>query len=238
MCGQGGDSLGGKTSHCTASHDRLQQAACSNFNTVEGKSRVSAAGLRPPLHGPVCATHLLLSLLLACRYDEEVCTLHNAAAAGTAAERFLTGSAAAAAAAAVSAAVTSLSFRTGGSVTDPRWATHPACGALLRHMTALLHSCADMLCFCSGPLCVSLCVSALCDAAVGNGLPLLAAGGSAGVVALWNLEQRCLHHVVRDAHDSALTGLHFFAGEPRLMSAGADNSIKQWVSRRRRACCA
>jgi U3 small nucleolar RNA-associated protein 21 len=67
-------------------------------------------------------------------------------------------------------------------------------------------------------------------AATGNGLPLLAAGGSAGVVALWNLEQRCLHHVVRDAHDAALTGLHFFAGEPRLLSAGADNSVKQWVS--------
>jgi U3 small nucleolar RNA-associated protein 21 len=59
---------------------------------------------------------------------------------------------------------------------------------------------------------------------------LLAAGGSAGVVALWNLEQRCLHHVVRDAHDAPLLGLHFFAGEPRLMSSGADNSIKQWVS--------
>lgn len=50
------------------------------------------------------------------------------------------------------------------------------------------------------------------------------------MVALWNLEQRCLHHVVRDAHDAPLLGLHFFAGEPRLMSSGADNSIKQWVS--------
>jgi hypothetical protein len=110
------------------------------------------------------------------RFDEELCTLHNAAAAGTAAERFLTGSKAALAAAAASPAVTSLAFRTGA------------------------------------------------------GLPLLAVGGSAGVVALWNLEQRCLHHVLRDAHDGALTALHFFAGEPRLMSAAADNSVKQWVS--------
>jgi U3 small nucleolar RNA-associated protein 21 len=66
--------------------------------------------------------------------------------------------------------------------------------------------------------------------AAGQGLPLLAAGGSAGVVALWSLEGRCLHHVIRDAHDRPLLGLHFFAGEPLLMSSAGDNSIKQWVS--------
>ncbi|KAF8055387.1 WDR36 [Scenedesmus sp. PABB004] len=109
------------------------------------------------------------------RYDEQVLALSNAAAAGTAAARFLAGSAAAAAAAAASVAVTALSFRTG------------------------------------------------------QGLPLLAVGGAAGLVALWNLEGRCLHAVLRDAHDAALLGLHFFAGEPRLMSSAADNSIKQWV---------
>lgn len=65
----------------------------------------------------------------------------------------------------------------------------------------------------------------------GSGLPLLAAGGAGGVIALWNLEQRCLHHVIRDAHDKPLLSLHFFAGEPLLMSAAGDNSIKQWVSR-------
>ncbi|KAF6265106.1 WD40 repeat-like protein [Scenedesmus sp. NREL 46B-D3] len=99
------------------------------------------------------------------RFDEQVMVLHNAAAAGTSAGRFLQGTAAANAAAASSAA----------------------------------------------------------------GLPLLAAGGSAGIVALWNLEGRCLHHVVRDAHDRPLLGLHFFAGEPLLMSSAGDNSIKQWV---------
>jgi U3 small nucleolar RNA-associated protein 21 len=35
--------------------------------------------------------------------------------------------------------------------------------------------------------------------------------------------------VLRDAHDATLTSLHFFAGEPRLMSAAADNSVKQWL---------
>jgi U3 small nucleolar RNA-associated protein 21 len=75
---------------------------------------------------------------------------------------------------------------------------------------------------------MSFCSSTLC--AAGQGLPLLAAGGSAGVVALWSLEGRCLHHVIRDAHDRPLLGLHFFAGEPLLMSSAGDNSIKQWVS--------
>ncbi|WIA38106.1 hypothetical protein OEZ86_001468 [Tetradesmus obliquus] len=109
------------------------------------------------------------------RYDEQVMVLHNAAAAGTGAARFLQGTAAANTAAASSAAVTCLSFRTG------------------------------------------------------QGLPLLAVGGSAGLIALWNLEGRCLHHVIRDAHDRPLLGLHFFAGEPLLMSSAGDNSIKQWV---------
>jgi U3 small nucleolar RNA-associated protein 21 len=38
-----------------------------------------------------------------------------------------------------------------------------------------------------------------------------------------------LQTVLRDAHDAPLTSLHFFAGEPRLMSAAADNSVKQWL---------
>ena len=49
----------------------------------------------------------------------------------------------------------------------------------------------------------------------------------------WRLQVTCQHHplqtVLRDAHDASLTSLHFFAGEPRLMSAAADNSVKQWL---------
>ena len=30
-------------------------------------------------------------------------------------------------------------------------------------------------------------------------------------------------------HDAPVTALHFFPGEPRLMSAGGDNAMKQWV---------
>ena len=55
----------------------------------------------------------------------------------------------------------------------------------------------------------------------GAGVPLMAAGGGAGVVTVWDLEARKLHTIIRDAHDAPVTRLHFFPGEPRLMSAGA-----------------
>jgi U3 small nucleolar RNA-associated protein 21 len=63
----------------------------------------------------------------------------------------------------------------------------------------------------------------------GAGVPLMAAGGGAGAITVWNLEKRRLHTIIRDAHDAPITTLHFFPGEPRLMSAGADNALKQWV---------
>ena len=55
----------------------------------------------------------------------------------------------------------------------------------------------------------------------GAGAPLMAAGGGAGAITVWDLEARKLHTVIRDAHDAPVTKLHFFPGEPRLMSAGA-----------------
>lgn len=62
-----------------------------------------------------------------------------------------------------------------------------------------------------------------------DGQPLLASGGSSGVISIWNLEKRKLQSVVREAHDSSIISLHFFANEPVLMSSSADNSIKIWV---------
>ena len=57
----------------------------------------------------------------------------------------------------------------------------------------------------------------------------MAAGGGAGVVTVWDLEQRRLHTLIRDAHDAPLVSLHFFPGEPLLMSSARDNSLKHWV---------
>ncbi|KAF5748637.1 Transducin family protein / WD-40 repeat family protein [Tripterygium wilfordii] len=62
-----------------------------------------------------------------------------------------------------------------------------------------------------------------------DGQPLLASGGSSGVISIWNLEKRRLQSVIREAHDSSIISLHFFANEPVLMSASADNSIKMWI---------
>ncbi|KAL4559718.1 hypothetical protein LXL04_031863 [Taraxacum kok-saghyz] len=43
-----------------------------------------------------------------------------------------------------------------------------------------------------------------------DGQPLLASGGSSGVISIWNLEKRRLQSVIRDAHDSSVISLHFF----------------------------
>ncbi|CAN1224039.1 U3 small nucleolar RNA-associated protein 21 homolog [Linum grandiflorum] len=64
-----------------------------------------------------------------------------------------------------------------------------------------------------------------------DGQPLLASGGSSGVISIWNLEKRRLQSVIGEAHDSAVVSLHFFANEPVLMSAAADNSLKDQQSR-------
>lgn len=62
-----------------------------------------------------------------------------------------------------------------------------------------------------------------------DGQPLLASGGSSGVISIWNLEKKRLHSVIGEAHDCSIVSLHFFANEPVLMSSSADNSIKMWI---------
>ncbi|CAG9464933.1 unnamed protein product [Pedinophyceae sp. YPF-701] len=58
---------------------------------------------------------------------------------------------------------------------------------------------------------------------------VLAAGGEAGAVCFWDLDSRKVRHILRGAHRAPVTALHFFTGEPVVMSAGADNAIHQWV---------
>ncbi|XVE99653.1 hypothetical protein REPUB_Repub03eG0218200 [Reevesia pubescens] len=62
-----------------------------------------------------------------------------------------------------------------------------------------------------------------------DGQPFLASGGSSGVISIWNLEKKRLQSVIREAHESSIISLHFFANEPVLMSSSADNSIKMWI---------
>lgn len=63
----------------------------------------------------------------------------------------------------------------------------------------------------------------------GTGIPMMAAGGAAGVITIWDLEKQQLVTVLKDAHDASLSRLFFFSGEPLLMSSGTDNSLKQWL---------
>ncbi|XP_051123637.1 U3 small nucleolar RNA-associated protein 21 homolog isoform X2 [Andrographis paniculata] len=62
-----------------------------------------------------------------------------------------------------------------------------------------------------------------------DGQPLLASGGSSGVISIWNLEKRRLQSIIGEAHDCSIVSLHFLANEPVLMSSSADNSLKMWI---------
>lgn len=57
----------------------------------------------------------------------------------------------------------------------------------------------------------------------------MAAGGNTGVITVWNLQEKRLHATLKSAHDAAITSLHFFKGEPLLISSGFDNSLKEWI---------
>jgi len=63
----------------------------------------------------------------------------------------------------------------------------------------------------------------------GGGLPMLSVGAASGAVSVWDLERQQLHAVLAEAHDARVVAAHFFTGEPLLMTAGADNAIKQWI---------
>lgn len=57
----------------------------------------------------------------------------------------------------------------------------------------------------------------------------MASASSAGDIALWNLEERRLVHLINEAHDGEIHTCFFYHGMSILLSAGSDNSIKQWI---------
>ncbi len=60
-----------------------------------------------------------------------------------------------------------------------------------------------------------------------DGHPVLASASSAGHIALWDLnEGGKLLHMVRGAHDGAITALEWVPGQPVLITSGEDNSVK------------
>ncbi|THG98692.1 hypothetical protein EW026_g3542 [Hermanssonia centrifuga] len=63
-----------------------------------------------------------------------------------------------------------------------------------------------------------------------DGHPILASASSNGHIALWDLNAGGrLLHIVRGAHDGAVTAIEWVPGQPLLISSGEDNSVKQWL---------
>ncbi|KIP12285.1 hypothetical protein PHLGIDRAFT_124190 [Phlebiopsis gigantea 11061_1 CR5-6] len=63
-----------------------------------------------------------------------------------------------------------------------------------------------------------------------DGHPILASASSNGHIALWDLNAGGrLLHIVRGAHDGAVTAVQWVPGQPLLVSSGEDNSVKQWL---------
>ncbi|KAJ7741593.1 Utp21 specific WD40 associated putative domain-containing protein [Mycena maculata] len=63
-----------------------------------------------------------------------------------------------------------------------------------------------------------------------DGHPVLASASSAGHIALWDLNSGGrLLHMIRGAHDRAITAVEWVPGQPVLISSGEDNSVKQWL---------
>jgi U3 small nucleolar RNA-associated protein 21 len=60
-----------------------------------------------------------------------------------------------------------------------------------------------------------------------DGHPLLASASSVGHIALWDLNNGGrLLHMIRGAHDGAVTAIEWVPGQPVLVTSGEDNSIK------------
>nr|GAT60083.1 predicted protein [Mycena chlorophos] len=63
-----------------------------------------------------------------------------------------------------------------------------------------------------------------------DGHPILASASTTGHLALWDLnEGGTLLHMVRGAHDGAITAVEWVPGQPVLVTSGEDNNVKQWL---------
>ncbi|EFO24634.1 hypothetical protein LOAG_03853 [Loa loa] len=51
-----------------------------------------------------------------------------------------------------------------------------------------------------------------------------------GTLAIWNLNKRSLVGQLPDAHRGSITGIYYINGEPLMISAGVDNTLKTWIN--------
>ncbi|KAI8149510.1 Utp21 specific WD40 associated putative domain-containing protein [Fennellomyces sp. T-0311] len=58
---------------------------------------------------------------------------------------------------------------------------------------------------------------------------MMATANMHGDIALWDLTNRRLLHNMKAAHGGLIASLTFLTNQPVLVSAGADNAVKQWI---------
>jgi U3 small nucleolar RNA-associated protein 21 len=62
-----------------------------------------------------------------------------------------------------------------------------------------------------------------------DGKQIMASANGEGSIAFWNLEKGKIQHVQRMAHSTGITSMQFLNGQPILVTAGADNALRQWI---------
>ncbi|KAJ2829200.1 rRNA-processing protein utp21 [Coemansia erecta] len=60
-------------------------------------------------------------------------------------------------------------------------------------------------------------------------VPMMATANAEGDVALWDLDNKRLMHMLQGAHDGVVSAVDFMTGQPLLITSSADNSIKEWL---------
>ncbi|KAJ1359815.1 hypothetical protein KIN20_018625 [Parelaphostrongylus tenuis] len=62
-----------------------------------------------------------------------------------------------------------------------------------------------------------------------DGKPYMTSADVGGDIVVWDLEKRQLIGKITNVHNAAVTKLYFMLGEPVMVSASADNSLRTWV---------
>ncbi|GFS88390.1 WD repeat-containing protein 36 [Nephila pilipes] len=62
-----------------------------------------------------------------------------------------------------------------------------------------------------------------------DGIPIMASSSTMGHIAMWDLEKKCLHSEIKEAHKSSISGMKFLPNQPLLITSSSDNSLKIWI---------
>ncbi|KAJ3338710.1 hypothetical protein HDU93_009116 [Gonapodya sp. JEL0774] len=62
-----------------------------------------------------------------------------------------------------------------------------------------------------------------------DGPTIMATGNTKGDICLWDLEKRRIVSVMKGAHNGHVSSIYFFQGQPLMLTASPDNSVKEWL---------